>query len=123
YLDPWSAGSLFRLYRPEQGTRQARKDRGQDLIDSKMSRIIPFNKLSAADLIVDAVYESSADGQLSGEPIARLLPGSGNMGGFRVSGRGERKNWVVLFSTGEDRDWPDSLDLNTGKFVYYGDNK
>jgi hypothetical protein len=45
------------------------------------------------------------------------------MGGFRVSGRGELKNWVVMFSTGEDRDWPDTLDLNTGQFVYYGDNK
>lgn len=88
-----------------------------------MNRVIPFNEVSTADLIVDAIYESSGDGQLSGEPIARLLPGSGNMGGFRASGRGERKNWVVLFSTGEDRDWPDSLDLNTGKFVYYGDNK
>lgn len=88
-----------------------------------MTRVIPFNEVSIADLIVDAVYESSSDGQLSGEPISKLLPGSGNMGGFRVSGRGERKNWVVLFSTGEDRDWPDLLDLNTGKFLYYGDNK
>lgn len=86
-------------------------------------RIIPFGNLSKADLIVDAVYESSPDGQLAGEPIAKLLPGSGNMGGFRVSGRGERKNWVVLFTTGEDPDWPDTLDLSTGQFVYYGDNK
>jgi hypothetical protein len=45
------------------------------------------------------------------------------MGGFRASGRGDRKNWIVLFTTGEDRDWPDSLDLNTGKFIYFGDNK
>ncbi len=86
-------------------------------------RITPFGQLSNADLIVDAVYESSPDSQLSGEPIAKLLSGSGNMGGFRVSGRGERKNWVVLFTTGEDRDWPDTLDLSTGQFVYYGDNK
>lgn len=88
-----------------------------------MSRIFHHANLSNADLIVDAIYESSVDGQLSGEPISKLLPGSGNMGGFRVSGRGDRKNWVVLFTTGEDRDWPDSLDLNTGKFIYFGDNK
>lgn len=88
-----------------------------------MIRVIPFNEVSTADLFVDAIYESSADGQLSGEPISKLLPGSGNMGGFRVSGRSDRKNWVVLFTTGEDRDWPDSLDLNTGKFSYFGDNK
>ena len=87
------------------------------------NRVIPFADLASADLIVDATYESSVDGQLSGEPISKLLPGSGNMGGFRVSGRGDRKNWVVLFTTGEDRDWPDSLDLNTGKFIYFGDNK
>lgn len=87
------------------------------------TKLIPHTQLSISDLIVDAIYESSADGQLSGEPIAKLLPGSGNMGGFRVSGRGERKNWVVLFTTGEDSDWPDTLDLSTGQFVYYGDNK
>jgi hypothetical protein len=89
----------------------------------QMSKPIPFAKLAVADLVVDAIYESGADGQLSGEPISKLLPGSGNMGGFRVSGRGELKNWVVMFSTGEDRDWPDTLDLSTGQFVYYGDNK
>jgi hypothetical protein len=88
-----------------------------------MSRVFPYDNLPIADLIVDAIYESSADGQLSGEPISKLLPGSGNMGGFRVAGRGEGKNWVVLFTTGVDRDWPDSLDLSTGKFIYFGDNK
>lgn len=88
-----------------------------------MSQTFPFSLLPMADLIVDAIYESSSDGQLSGEPISKLLPGSGNMGGFRASGRGDRKNWVVLFTTGEDRDWPDSLDLNNGKFIYFGDNK
>ena len=88
-----------------------------------MIKTVQFENISTTDLVVDAIYESSADGQLSGEPISKLLPGSGNMGGFRVSGRGGRKNWVVLFTTGEDRDWPDSLDLNTGKFIYFGDNK
>jgi hypothetical protein len=86
-------------------------------------KILPFTELSSADLLVDAIYESSADGQLSGEPMVKLLPGSGNMGGFRVCGRGKKKNWVVLFTTGEDRDWPDTLNINTGQFVYYGDNK
>ena len=86
-------------------------------------KIVTFQSLQDVDLVVDAIYESSSDGQLSGEPIAKLLPGSGNMGGFRVSGRGERKKWVVLFTTGEDPDWPDTLDLSTGRFVYHGDNK
>ena len=88
-----------------------------------MTRVIPFEDLPTADLIVDAVYESSADGQIGGESVSRLLPGTGNMGGFRVSGRGQRKNWVVLFSTGENPDWPDVLDTSSGRFDYFGDNK
>lgn len=85
--------------------------------------MIPFQDLPNCELIVDSVYESSYDGQLAGEPISKLLPGLGNMGGFRPSGRGEDKNLVVLFSTGEDKDWPDTIDLNTGQFIYFGDNK
>lgn len=86
-------------------------------------RIFEFNKLKTTDLIVDAVYEGSSDGKLAGEPISSLLPGGGNMGGFRIAGKGQDKQFVVLFTTGEDKDWPDHIDLNTGQFTYYGDNK
>lgn len=86
-------------------------------------KVFQYDELDSADLIVDAIYEGKKGGQLSGEPISKLLPGSGNMGGFRIAGRGNKKNWVVLFSTGEDSDWPDTLDLNTGQFTYFGDNK
>lgn len=82
-----------------------------------------FEQLPKSDLTVDVIYESSHDGLLSGEPLSKLLPGLGNMGGFRPSGRGQDKKLVVLFTTGEDEDWPDSLDLNTGQFIYFGDNK
>jgi hypothetical protein len=51
------------------------------------------------------------------------LPGIGNLGGFRTAGRGEDKKLIVLYTNGEDREWPDLLDLNTGQFIYYGDNK
>lgn len=88
-----------------------------------MAKLVAYPELSGSELIVDAIYESNSDGQLSGEPISKLLPGTGNMGGFRVSGRGSQKKWVVLFTTGDDQDWPDTLDLNTGQFIYYGDNK
>lgn len=86
-------------------------------------KIVPFDKLDDCDLIVDAVYEGSTDGKLAGEPISNLLPGGGNMGGFRIAGKGQDKQFVVLFTTGEDKDWPDRIDLNTGRFTYYGDNK
>lgn len=88
-----------------------------------MVHIIPYEELPNADLIVDAVYEGKSGGQMSGEAISYLLPGVGNQGGFRPSGLGDVKRFVVLFTSGEDRDWPDHLDLNTGRFLYYGDNK
>ena len=86
------------------------------IVDLNM-KIILFPDLTTSDLIVDAIYESTHDGQLKGEALNALLPGVGNQGGFRPSGRGEDKNLVVLFSTGEDKDWPDTLDLNTGQFA------
>ncbi|MXY22221.1 MAG: restriction endonuclease [Dehalococcoidia bacterium] len=88
-----------------------------------MVQVFPYESLSTADLIVDAIYEGQEGGQLAGEPLSHLLAGIGNLGGFRSSGKGEDKNLVVLNSSGEDRDWPDTLDLSTGRFFYYGDNK
>jgi hypothetical protein len=87
-------------------------------------KIIEFNACGTSDLHVDAVYEGEADSKgIAGEALGRLLPGIGNQGGFRASGTGENKKLVALYSSGEDGDWPDSLDLTTGLFTYYGDNK
>jgi hypothetical protein len=88
-----------------------------------MTRIFSFEDLPTADLVVDAIYEGGSASNSGSDPIARLLPGSGNQGGFRASGAGSRKKFVVLYSSGEEGDWPDRLDLNTGQFVYYGDNR
>lgn len=88
-----------------------------------MVRIVSYENLAKADLIVDAVYEGEMGSRLSGEPLSELLPGIGNLGGFRAAGRGDDKRFVVLYTSGEDKDWPDRLDLSTGQFVYYGDNK
>jgi hypothetical protein len=86
-------------------------------------KIISYEKLGSCDLCIDAIYESTHDGQLGGEALNALLPGVGNQGGFRAAGKGKDKKLVVLFSTGADKDWPDKLDLNTGQFIYFGDNK
>jgi hypothetical protein len=59
----------------------------------------------------------------AGDAISKVMPGSGNQGGFRAAGTGDDKKFVVLYTSGEDREWPDHLDLNTGQFVYFGDNK
>lgn len=86
-------------------------------------KVFKHEDLSTSDLVIDAIYEGAAGGQLSGEALSRLLPGVGNLGGFRVSGKGTNKKLVILYSSGEDPDWPDNLDLETGRFTYYGDNK
>jgi AspBHI-like restriction endonuclease len=86
-----------------------------------MTRIISHQDLSTSDLIVDAIYEGGVG--LPGEPLSKVMPGVGNLGGFRAAGKGKDKKFVVLYTSGEDKDWPDTLDLSTGQFVYYGDNK
>lgn len=85
-------------------------------------RIYPYNELSRADLIIDAVYEGAPGGKLSGEALGKLLP-VGNQGGFRAAGSRGSDKLVALFTSGDDPDWPDTLDVNTGQFIYYGDNK
>ena len=81
-------------------------------------RIITFNELLQSNLIVDAVYESSHDGQLGGEPLSKLLPGSGNQGGFRAAGRGADKKVVVLYTSGKDiADILSSNGFNTAQIV------
>jgi|SRR5579871_796589 len=83
----------------------------------------PFRGLASADLVVDANYEGGRAGHVGDDPLGRLLP-VGNQGGFRYSGspRGGTK-LVVLYTSGADPDWPDSLDRETGRFTYFGDNK
>jgi hypothetical protein len=86
-------------------------------------KTISFNELSTSSLVVDAVYEGGSNGNAGDDPISKLLKGTGNQGGFRVAGTFGSWKWIVLYTSGEDSDWPDTLDTLTGEFVYYGDNK
>ena len=83
--------------------------------------IVPFKELANADLVVEAIYEGGKG--IENEPISKLIPRLQNAGGFRVVGKGNDKKIVVLYTSGESIDWPDWIDINTGQFVYYGDNK
>ena len=85
-------------------------------------QVFPYEKLDGADLFLDAVYESVGT-RFSGEPLSKLFEGVRNLGGFRAAGRGVDKKFVILYTSGENKDWPDRLDLNTGRLVYYGDNR
>jgi hypothetical protein len=88
------------------------------------SSVIPFEALATADLRVDATYEGGTTGTAADDPLARLIPG-GNQGGFRykkdASGAGHL--FLVLYTDLADPDWPDHLDVDLGRFTYYGDNK
>jgi hypothetical protein len=93
-----------------------------------------FADLAKAELVLGCVYRGGSAGNHGDDPIARLIPGSGNQGGFRAvrakqtGGPGQTSRprpvrLVILYTTGKDPDWPDSLDERTGIFTYYGDNK
>src|SRR5436309_13922524 len=86
-------------------------------------KIVPFAQLKDRDLIVDAVYRGGKAGNASDDPISKLLS-CGNQGGFRYRGSSSRGLLLcVLYSELSDPDWPDALDLERGRFIYYGDNK
>ena len=85
--------------------------------------IVPFKELADADLVVEAIYEGGKGQHIQNDPISKLIPGVKNNGGFRSAGKGKDKKFVVLYTSGEDKNWPDWFDANTGQFVYYGDNK
>lgn len=85
-------------------------------------RIIPFENLEKSDFIVDAVYEGGAFKNTKDDPINKLIP-VGNMGGFRYNGSLTSLNFLVLYTDGNDLDWPDKINLEMGTFEYYGDNR
>lgn len=83
---------------------------------------IPREALTESDLILDAVYEGRRAGNAGDDPLGPLL-GVSNQGGFRHLGRRERPHLLVITSSMTEPDWPDFLDLETGLFTYYGDNR
>ena len=86
-----------------------------------------WDELPSANLIVDATYEGKRQRplNLSCEPMTKLLPGIGNMGGFRkkVNPRTNQTVGLILMSTGKESEWPDELDVFQGVYTYYGDNR
>lgn len=89
-----------------------------------MTPVFPFAELERADLVVDATYQGGRAGHVGDDPLGRLLP-VGNQGGFRYSGspRQGQTKLTVLYTSGADPDWPDTLDRETGRLTYFGDNK
>jgi hypothetical protein len=86
--------------------------------------VVPFEALVDTDLIVDQFYDGGSSKTMADDPLARMLP-VGNQGGFRYAGspRQGSVRLAVLYTTAAEPDWPDVLDLQTGVFTYYGDNR
>jgi hypothetical protein len=88
-----------------------------------MQQVFSFGSLAMADLVIDAVYEGGNPSSTAGDPLSKVVPGAGNQGGFRQVGGWTSPKAVVLYSSGDDPDWPDFIDIFTGVFTYFGDNK
>lgn len=89
-------------------------------------KIIPFDQLEEADLYVDAIYKGGSAPNISSEVLYKLMPGCGNSSGFRKVRKkdgGKYPAYVVLYTSMEEIEWPDFLDVETGVFRYYGDNR
>ena len=88
------------------------------------NRVFSFEQLPSSDLILDANYKGGNQKNAGDDPISKLM-GCGNQGGFRYKGSlvEDKIELCVLYSELSDPDWPDALDLESGIFTYYGDNK
>jgi len=88
-----------------------------------MSNVIPFEDLKTANLIIDAVYEGGSAGNAGDDPISKLLF-TENSGGFRIRNNINTEiAYLVLYTSGEDINWPDTIDKEKGIVKYFGDNK
>ena len=89
-----------------------------------MAERMPFEQLENSDFVVNAIYEGGTKGNASDDALAKLLK-AGNQGGFRIHGKWKTHEfrYAVLYTSGAETDWPDRLDVNTGLFTYYGDNR
>lgn len=85
---------------------------------------VEFDQLAGADLTIDRTYRGGIRGTAADDPLARLLP-VGNQGGFRYAGSPTKGTvrLCVLYTSGRESDWPDRLDVSTGDFSYFGDNR
>ena len=76
------------------------------------AHVVPFEKLPTSDLHLDAVYLGGDQKNVKDDPLDPLVPGVGNQGGFRYVGSPWKKTvrLSVLYTSGVEVDWPDSLD-------------
>ncbi len=92
-----------------------------------MKDVYGFNEIIDGnfELYIDTIYEGGKRGNAGDDPIPKLV-GVGNSGGFRIKKSQYDKNkiaYVILYKSGKIVEWPDDFNVETGNFVYYGDNR
>jgi|SRR6266536_4851626 len=63
------------------------------------------------------------EGNTADDDLGKLIAGAGNQGGFRAVGSWDAPRLLILYSSMDDPDWPDFIDVYTGVFTYFGDNR
>jgi len=89
---------------------------------NKHPTTIPFAQLEGVNLTAGTVYEGGDSGNLSDDPLARLLKG-GNSGCFRYCGSLDSLNYFIITITTDNRQWTDTVDPESGTVICYGDNR
>ncbi|WP_022778305.1 restriction endonuclease [Butyrivibrio sp. AE3009] len=87
---------------------------------------VQFDDLDKSDLILNCIYKGGKAPNMSAEPFHKLIPECENSGGFRKRLRQDGSGkyaYIVLYTSLEEPEWPDSLDEQTGVFRYFGDNR
>jgi len=84
--------------------------------------IIPFSRLDNSNLIAGAVYEGGNIGNISDDPLARLLKG-GNAGAFRFCGAVAQPKYLMITISTDDPEWTDTLNPESGVITCFGDHR
>jgi hypothetical protein len=91
------------------------------ILNNKIT-IIPFGQLEGVNLAAGTVYEGGDTGNLSDDPLARLLKG-GNSGFFRYCGSMKNLNYLIITISTDNRQWLDTIDPESGTVICNGDNR
>ena len=85
--------------------------------------VVEFNELSKSDLTVNEIYKGGSQSGKGSEVLCKLIPGISNSGGFRIKSFGQNDFLGLLYADNKHPEWINIFSSETGKFVYYGDNK
>jgi hypothetical protein len=83
---------------------------------------IPFARIENTDLEVGMVYEGGNAGNMSDDPLSKLLK-AGNSGRFRYCGSVANLNYLTINVSRNDQKWPDRIETDSATLICFGDKK